>query len=127
MGVSINDGTVDTRTTTITMVGGDGDFALGYIDLGATVYFDGRLDEVSFWKRLHTAAERTALYNNGNGLRYPFGVTNRASEYWVEDAPGASWAHPPDGFQDWQKPGVLPFLEVGGDFESLSLIIADGT
>jgi hypothetical protein len=33
-------------------------------------FYDGLLDEVGFWKRTLTAAERTALYNGGNGLSY---------------------------------------------------------
>ena len=49
------------------------------------------------------------------------------SEYWTEDAPGTSWTQEDDGTQDWQKPGILPFLEVGGIYGSLSLVIADGT
>lgn len=35
-------------------------------------YFDGRIDEVGFWKRVLTAAERTTLYNGGAGMTYPF-------------------------------------------------------
>ena len=49
------------------------------------------------------------------------------SEYWTEDSPGTSWTEADDALQDWQGVGVLPFLEVGGIFASVSLIIADGT
>jgi hypothetical protein len=35
-------------------------------------YFTGIIDEVGFWKRVLTADERTALYNAGSGLSYPF-------------------------------------------------------
>jgi len=35
-------------------------------------YFDGLIDEVGLWRRLLTPAERTALYNAGNGVTYPF-------------------------------------------------------
>ena len=34
--------------------------------------FAGRIDEVGVWKRVLTVAERTALYNSGNGITYPF-------------------------------------------------------
>ena len=34
--------------------------------------FGGRIDELGIWRRLLTAAERTRLYNGGNGLSYPF-------------------------------------------------------
>lgn len=33
--------------------------------------FDGRIDNVAFWKRTLTNDERTALYNSGNGQDYP--------------------------------------------------------
>lgn len=33
---------------------------------------DGRIDEIGFWKRVLTAAERTALYAGGAGLTWPF-------------------------------------------------------
>jgi hypothetical protein len=51
----------------------DGDAALflGRNEEGLT-YLSGRLDSVSIWKRLLTAAERAQLYNSGNGLDYPF-------------------------------------------------------
>ena len=35
-------------------------------------YWNGRIDEVGFWKRVLTAEEITTLYNNGNGITYPF-------------------------------------------------------
>ncbi len=34
--------------------------------------YTGDVDEVGFWKRVLTAGERTALYNGGAGLTYPF-------------------------------------------------------
>src|SRR4029077_17083863 len=37
-----------------------------------TQYWDGRIDEVGFWKRLLTSTERFNLYNLGNGFAYPF-------------------------------------------------------
>lgn len=35
-------------------------------------YQDGQIDEVGIWKRVLTAAERTALYNGGAGRSHPF-------------------------------------------------------
>jgi Concanavalin A-like lectin/glucanases superfamily len=35
-------------------------------------YTSGRIDEVGYWKRILTPAERTALWNGGAGLAYPF-------------------------------------------------------
>jgi hypothetical protein len=45
------------------------DFYMGR--LGGT-YAEFYLDEVGFWKRVLSAAERTELYNSGNGTTYPF-------------------------------------------------------
>lgn len=39
---------------------------------GGSSLWNGRIDEAAFWKRLLTSAEMTLLYNNGNGLTYPF-------------------------------------------------------
>lgn len=41
-------------------------------DSGTTRYLDGYVDEVGFWKRTLTSAERTTLWNGGAGLSYPF-------------------------------------------------------
>lgn len=38
----------------------------------ATLYMDGRIDEVGFWKRMLNANEWAALYNGGTGRTYPF-------------------------------------------------------
>ena len=35
-------------------------------------YFDGKIDEVGIWNRALTEEEVTQLYNNGDGLSYPF-------------------------------------------------------
>lgn len=40
--------------------------------VGYEGYFDGLIDEVAIWRRVLTAEERTALYNGGLGLAYPF-------------------------------------------------------
>lgn len=50
----------------------------GLNDAGAFVlgsssgFLNGRLDEFGIWKRVLTVAERTVLYNAGNGVTYPF-------------------------------------------------------
>jgi hypothetical protein len=50
---------------------GSAAFGLGRNE-DSLAWLDGRLDSVSIWKRMLTAAERTQLYNSGNGLDYPF-------------------------------------------------------
>ena len=39
---------------------------------GGTNNFDGVVDEVGYWSRALSSAEIEELYNNGNGLQYPF-------------------------------------------------------
>src|SRR5262249_29580083 len=34
--------------------------------------WDGRIDECGFWQRVLSAGERTALWNGGAGITYPF-------------------------------------------------------
>lgn len=51
-------------------------FKIGTLYDSPGVYdFSGRIDEVGFWKRVLTTDERSALYNSGNGLAYPFPVS----------------------------------------------------
>lgn len=71
--IQINNGPVDsaatagippTDTTQPLQVGGETFF-------GDNRYWDGRIDSLSFWKRLLSPAERTGLYNGGSGVDYP--------------------------------------------------------
>jgi len=70
--IQVNDGAVDS----VPWSGGSQDttqeFTLGKIATDPGYYWNGGLDEVGFWKRTLTAAERTTLYNCGSGLTYPF-------------------------------------------------------
>jgi hypothetical protein len=34
--------------------------------------FTGSIDEVGFWNRALTSAERASIYNSGTGKAYPF-------------------------------------------------------
>jgi hypothetical protein len=45
-------------------------FAIGRTTTSANRYWDGRIDQVGIWGRLLTSTEKTALYNNGQGLSY---------------------------------------------------------
>jgi hypothetical protein len=45
-------------------------FAIGRVGAVAGFSFNGAIDSVSFWKRVLTSDERTALYNSGDGLDY---------------------------------------------------------
>ena len=67
--ISVNDGGTDTNSKTGTPSSSTVTFRLGARDSGDSFY-DGRIDQVGFWKRVLTAAERTWLYNQGNGRSY---------------------------------------------------------
>ena len=71
--IQVNNGTVDSAvysdgsydsTTSLIVCG-------AYGSLGNPSY-NGYIDEMSIWKRVLTAAERTSLYNGGTGRAYPF-------------------------------------------------------
>jgi hypothetical protein len=72
LNIQVNGGAVDSLSYSAGVWAGSADFKLGNDDPSFGFSWDGQIDEVSFWKRVLTAAERTALYNNGYGLAYPF-------------------------------------------------------
>ncbi|MBI2659638.1 hypothetical protein HYX07_00575, partial [Candidatus Woesearchaeota archaeon] len=42
-------------------------------------YFNGRIDEAAFWKRVLTAQDRADLFNYGQGITYPFNYTTKGN------------------------------------------------
>lgn len=72
IGIAINNGTPDTAAHSTGVIVGAGDFTIGAGDNTPTIFWDGRIAKVGFWKRLLTASERTELYNAGAGATYPF-------------------------------------------------------
>lgn len=46
-------------------------------------YWKGTIDEVGIWNRSLTSTEITQLYNNGNGLTYPFIIANFTPTYTI--------------------------------------------
>lgn len=76
--VQVNNGTVDSVSHTTGVFDNTAAFTIGARD-GATQPWDGLIDECGFWKRVLTSDERTALYNSGNGLAYPFGVAFKSA------------------------------------------------
>lgn len=69
--IQVNNGTADSAATTGAAGDSPGTFRIGARGSGSN-YWDGRIDEVGFWKRTLTAGERTSLYNAGAGLSWPF-------------------------------------------------------
>lgn len=69
--ISVNNSTPAETALATGVNAGNADFVLGASPL-QSLYWDGLIDEFSFWKRVLTADERTRLYNGGTGLAYPF-------------------------------------------------------
>lgn len=86
--LQINNGAVQSVAHTAGVIDGTGSFKLGH-DSFAGEFHDGLLDEVSFFKRVLTSDERTALYNHGNGQAYPW---NTLAE--TITATNATWPRP---------------------------------
>lgn len=68
--IQVNDGAIDsTATAGVAPSDTTQGFKLG--QYASSLYMNGRIDEVGFWKRTLTTQERTNLYNGGAGLAYP--------------------------------------------------------
>jgi len=68
--IQVNNGTVDSATVSRIPQVGTATFRVGAQQNTAAVFWNGRIDSLGFWKRTLTAAERTWLYNSGNGRVY---------------------------------------------------------
>ena len=79
IGISVNDGTPNTTSTSAGVFAGAQAFKIGAWAL-ANAPMDGIIDEVGLWDRVLTSTERTDLYNSGNGLAYPFSVSGQTLE-----------------------------------------------
>ena len=69
--IQVNNGTVDEAVTSTGVRDGANNFYIAKYTSAADEW-DGLVDEVGFWKRYLSLAERTALYNGGTGITYPF-------------------------------------------------------
>jgi len=76
--IAANAGTANVAATSGAVGDGNATFNLGRRSYaGNESYLDGFLDEVGFWKRVLTTAERACLYGGGTPPAYPFtGVCN---------------------------------------------------
>jgi hypothetical protein len=71
--IQTNNGTIFSATTSgVAPAVNNFLFHIGAADSGTAEFWNGVIDEVAFWKRTLTEAERARLYNSGNGLAYPF-------------------------------------------------------
>lgn len=71
IGISVNDGAVNTAAHTTGVKNGTSSFVLGGRTTGSA-FHNGRLDEVGVARRKLTTAEVTELYAAGAGKSYPF-------------------------------------------------------
>ena len=68
MNLEVNGGAVQSTTLPVNhRAATTTEFWIGRYD---TSYFNGRIDNVGFWKRLLTANEKAYLYNTGSGRSY---------------------------------------------------------
>lgn len=71
IGISVNNGPFDTAVTTINIPDTGASTVIGSTSYDSSENFwNGRIDEVGFWKRKLSSQEITKLYNSGNGLTY---------------------------------------------------------
>jgi hypothetical protein len=83
--IQVNNGTANSTARTAAPV--DGTSALhvgGWGSVGPGRYWNGRIDQLGFWKRTLTTAEKTWLYNSGSGRTY----TDVLAEGGGGDPPG---------------------------------------
>lgn len=71
MSIQVNNGTIETTSHAGGTRVGSGVFQVGASSTQG-LYWNGKIDELGFWKRILTEREKTYLYNNGNGITYPF-------------------------------------------------------
>jgi hypothetical protein len=69
IGISVNDGTFNTTSHSLGTQDGTSAFQIGGVS-AQSLYWNGRIDQVGFWKRKITSGEITQLYNAGSGISY---------------------------------------------------------
>ncbi|OGL34495.1 hypothetical protein A3F05_01735 [Candidatus Saccharibacteria bacterium RIFCSPHIGHO2_12_FULL_47_17] len=69
--ISVNNGTADSAAWTTGANNTAYEFTIGtYPVLHTGGYFNGRIDEAGFWKKVLSSQEKTDLYNSGSGNTY---------------------------------------------------------
>ena len=73
VGISVDNGTLQTAAVTGTPndFGASGNLGVGGFGPAGDFETDGRIDELGFYSRILTPAERGELYNSGSGIAYP--------------------------------------------------------
>ncbi len=70
LNIQVNNGTVDSVSYSSGVFNSAANFYIGKHGNGE--FWDGRIDEALFYKRVLTAPERTQLFAGGSGTTYPF-------------------------------------------------------
>jgi len=84
--IKVNNGTTDSVATTGVLGDTGARFSIGAqnTNTGGTLFADGLIDEVGFWKKVLSSTEITDLYDSGNANTYP------ASGQYAEATPAGS-------------------------------------
>ncbi len=83
--ISVNNGSANSTSHTTGVFDGTADFNIGASGNGTGNFWNGRIANVGFWKKVLTSAERTSLYNTGTGKMYQdLGTDEKTSltSYW---------------------------------------------
>jgi hypothetical protein len=70
VGISVNDGTIDTQAVTGTPNSGSDQFKFGRLANNRVHALNGALDEWGLWSRVLTASEVSTIYNSAAGITY---------------------------------------------------------
>jgi hypothetical protein len=70
--IRVNMGTITTNSSPLTPQDASSGFKIGAQQSTPTFFWDGRICEVAIWKHALTDREQWQLYNNGQGVKYPF-------------------------------------------------------
>lgn len=113
--IQVNNGTADSAAHTTGVRDGTAAFAIGSLTLNGSNYMNGRIQCVGLAKSVLSAAQRTALYNNGVALAYdqlPPDLQALMTAYWNLDEPSgtrndsASTNHLTDNNTVTTNPGI---------------------
>lgn len=84
MGISVNAGSEDT----VSVSGWNNRTGLAFKFLSSTLSSSGSMDEVAYYSKVLSSAERTSLYNSGTGRSYPLpGGTNEVQTITINGTP----------------------------------------
>jgi len=90
LGLSVNN-VANSASYSLGLRAGSAPFVLGTVSNGNVNYFDGRMDETSFYKKVLTASNRTEIYNAGSGNTINEAFDNKPWASYDFGASGVRW------------------------------------